>query len=208
MRAEVQECGAVSLGGAAPCPMWFSMPNRYASVALAAALLLPFPTLADGARLDSLFARLKAAATPQEAATLVSEIWAVWAAPPPGAPEVEVLMDAAADYIRHEEYDRAVAALDEAIRLAPDYAEAFNRRATAHFRAGDHAASMADIAQTLKREPRHFGALSGLGMVQLAQGRLPEALKAYEAALDLNPHLRSAKVHADAIRAALKEREL
>lgn len=156
-------------------------------------------------RLDSLFDRLKAAGSPQEAAPLVRDIWAIWVEPPAGKPEVELLMDAAADHIRHEEYDKAVAALDEAIRLAPDHAEAWNRRATAFYHAGDYDAAARDIARTLALEPRHFGALSGLGMINLALGRLPEALKAYEAALAINPHLRSAKAHADAIRAALRD---
>ncbi len=156
-------------------------------------------------RLDSLFDRLKAADDPHAAAPIVRDIWAIWTQPPEGKPEVALLMDAAADHIRHEEYDKALAALDAAIDLAPDHAEAWNRRATAFYRAGDYDAAARDIARTLALEPRHFGALSGLGLINLALGRLPEALKAYEAALAINPHLVSAKRHAEAIRAALKD---
>src|SRR3546814_6374505 len=72
---------------------------------------------------------------------------------------------------------------------APDFAEAWNKRATVHFLMGHLAESAADVAETLRLEPRHFGALSGLGQIELLRDDLEGALEAFRAALKVHPHL-------------------
>lgn len=170
-------------------------------------LFLAFATPATATpedRLAPLFAELKRDLPPERVGEIEAEIWSIWASAPPGRSDIELLMEAAGDMIRHEEFGKAVVALDEAINLAPDYPEAWNRRATAHYHAGDYAASIADIARTLELEPRHFPALAGLGMINMSLGRMKEALANYEAALAINPHFRAAKLHAAALRELLK----
>ena len=77
--------------------------------------------------------------------------------------------------------------LDATVALQPDWAEGWNARATARYLDDDYDGSMADIAQTLKREPRHLGALMGMAAILEARGKTEDALKVYERALRLRP---------------------
>jgi len=158
---------------------------------------------ADGQqRLDTLFSALAGAATAEEAKGIQAEILRLLTEPPAGVPEMATLFQAADEHLKLAEFDRALAVLDRAVALAPTYPEAWHRRALARFRAGQLDGSVADLARVLALEPRHFGALSGLGLVNLSLGRMEAALQAYEAALKIHPHYRAARVHADAIRQA------
>jgi tetratricopeptide (TPR) repeat protein len=85
--------------------------------------------------------------------------------------------------------DVALKLLDAVIKLRPDYVEAWNRRATLYYLKTDYAHSIADIQQVLAREPRHFGALAGLGMIMEDLGDDKHALEAFRKALAINPHL-------------------
>ena len=83
--------------------------------------------------------------------------------------------------------------LTELIQKNPDFVEAWNKRATVRFFNGDLAGSETDVFEVLSREPRHFGAISGLAMINVHVGALEEAVKAYEMLLDIHPHARDAK---------------
>jgi tetratricopeptide (TPR) repeat protein len=83
----------------------------------------------------------------------------------------------------------ALALADRLIADHPDYAEAWNQRATLHYMLGDLDAALADCAEVLVREPRHFGALSGRSLIYLQQGRRALALKDMAAALEIHPFL-------------------
>ena len=82
-------------------------------------------------------------------------------------------------------------ALDRVIEIAPDYPEGYNRRATYHYMMGRHAESVRDIQKTLALEPRHFGALAGLGLIYIARKQWAGALKAFETAAEINPWLKN-----------------
>jgi tetratricopeptide (TPR) repeat protein len=92
-------------------------------------------------------------------------------------------------------------AFDELVRRAPDFAEGWNKRATLHFVAGDYRASVEDIRRTLALEPRHFGALSGLGLIYLAVDRPKAAARSFEAALAIHPHLSGARAQVEMLKA-------
>ncbi len=88
-----------------------------------------------------------------------------------------------------KDYDLAVKLLDAVIELKPDYVEAWNRRATVYYLEKDYGHALADIREVLSREPRHFGALAGLGVILQELGDDKHALDAYRRALAINPHL-------------------
>ncbi len=158
----------------------------------------------DNNRLDSLFAALKRATGREAAEQVEEEIWRVWTVA--GDRDVDRLMVRGIFSMSREKYDEAVAAFDKIIERVPDFAEGWNKRATAHFLRGDYVSAVDDIDRTLALEPRHFGALSGLGMVSLALGEEERALEAFEAALDLHPHLSGADTHIKELRERVKSR--
>ena len=91
--------------------------------------------------------------------------------------------------IDSKDLDLAIELLDAIIKIKPDYIEAWNRRATIHYLRKEYAQSMEDIRQVLIREPRHFGAMSGLGMILQEFGDEKHALDVFRRALEINPHL-------------------
>jgi tetratricopeptide (TPR) repeat protein len=143
---------------------------------------------ADRARgLDFLFGALKAAPDEASARHVEARIWALWMQTPSDtAALLMVRVKAAMDA---QQMDVALKLLDAIIKLRPDYTEAWNRRATLYYLQNDYARSLADIQQVLAREPRHFGALAGLGMIMQDLGDEKRALEAFRKALAINPHL-------------------
>jgi tetratricopeptide (TPR) repeat protein len=155
-----------------------------------AALLLLLTCLAlPGARaedLDSLFAQLQEADA-TEAARLEREIWNEWSKS--GSPAMDLLLQRGKEAMAAGDTAAAIEHLTALTDHAPDFAEGWNARATAYFMAGDFGPSVNDIARTLTLNPRHFGALSGLGMIFEQLDQPEKALEAYRAALAIHPHL-------------------
>jgi tetratricopeptide (TPR) repeat protein len=149
--------------------------------------------------LDNLFADLQAADSFEEAQDLEREIWTEWFTYDGEDEDVRFVMMDGQDAAMRGMLEFAEERYSRAIELDPGYAEAWNRRATIRFYRGDHAGSIADIQEVLAREPRHFGALSGLGLNMLALGRLEEALEAFQAALDIHPFMPGAQAHVEAL---------
>ena len=89
---------------------------------------------------------------------------------------------------RRKDYDLAIKLLNAVVELKPDYIEGWNRRATIYYLKKDYAHSIADIREVLSREPRHFGALSGLGLILQEIGDDKHALEAYRKVLAIDPH--------------------
>jgi tetratricopeptide (TPR) repeat protein len=125
-----------------------------------------------------------------------------------GSDTGDLLLQRARHAIRVEQYDDALKILDETIALLPDWAEGWNARATVRYLDDDYNGSMADIAQTLKRDPNHLGALMGMAAILEARGKKEDALKVYERALAIAPHWRNAEQAADKLKAALAGEEL
>ncbi len=141
----------------------------------------------DDPRLDGLFARLQATDDRAEIQRLTGEIWSIWHQS--GRPAVDALMLEGRRFMRLGPLHSALGNFSTAVKWAPDFAEAWHKRATVHFLMGNYPASIADIRRTLALEPRHFGALAGLGLIYLKLDQERAALKALEKALEINPHL-------------------
>jgi tetratricopeptide (TPR) repeat protein len=137
--------------------------------------------------LDFLFGALKAAPDEASAKHVEARIWAIWMQTP--SDTAALLMVRAKAAIDAQQVDVALKLLDAVIKLRPDYTEAWNRRATLYYLQNDYMRSLADIQQVLVREPRHFGALAGLGMIMQDLGDDKRALDAFRKALAINPHL-------------------
>jgi tetratricopeptide (TPR) repeat protein len=137
--------------------------------------------------LDFLFGALKAAPDEASAKHVEARIWALWLQTP--SDTAALLMMRAKAAMDAQQRDVALKLLDAVIKLRPDYVEAWNRRATLYYLQNDYARSLADIEQVLSREPRHFGALAGLGMIMQDIGDEKRALDAFRKALAVNPHL-------------------
>jgi len=149
------------------------------------------PKLPRGERnqnIEFLFGALKAAPDDTSAKAIEDRIWAVWTAA--GNETTNLLMSRAKKAIDDNDYDLALRVLGAVIEIKPDFTEAWNRRATVYFMKKDYSNSLADIGKVLAREPRHFGALSGLGFIMQDIGDDKRALDAYRKAIEVYPRLK------------------
>jgi tetratricopeptide (TPR) repeat protein len=137
--------------------------------------------------LDTLFGALKIAPDDASAKAIEDRIWAVWVSS--GSDTCNLLMSRVKAATESKDYDLAIKLLDSVIALKPGYVEAWNRRATVYYLKQDYGHAIADIAEVLAREPRHFGALSGLGLMLQDIGDDKDALEAFRKALAIDPHL-------------------
>jgi tetratricopeptide (TPR) repeat protein len=141
----------------------------------------------DDPRLNALFDKLKAAPSSDAARATEVQIWQIWTAH--RNPEIAKLMRRGMTALAEHDGDGAREAFNSVVQYDKNFAEGWNKRATVEFTQGDFAASVADIERTLALEPRHFGALSGLGQIYLALNKKALALKAFRAALAIDPRL-------------------
>jgi tetratricopeptide (TPR) repeat protein len=184
---------------------------RLCAAALAAVLTIPLAASAQGpvgrgggwaqppqtlppvshgdpmSNLDTLFAALKIAPDEDSSKAIEQRIWAVWMIS--GSDTCNLLMSRVKQATDAKDYDLALKLLDAVVEIKPDYVEGWNQRATIYYLKDDYAHAIADIGQVLGREPRHFGALSGLGVILQEIGDDKDALKAYRDALKIDPHL-------------------
>jgi len=114
-------------------------------------------------------------------------LWMLWTRS--GNAEIDRLVEQGTEAMGRGDMAEAIALFSDVIRRSPDFAEGWNKRATAYFLAGEFRHSIADCEEVFKRNPKHFGALSGNGQNWLALGRLDSALDYLRRALDVNPNL-------------------
>jgi tetratricopeptide (TPR) repeat protein len=151
-------------------------------------------------KLDELFARLAASKDADETQGLIPLIDRTLLQS--GSDADDFLMARAIAAMGAENLEASLALLDRLVAIAPDWAEAWNKRATVRYMNGDQSGSMADIAQTIQREPRHFGALSGMGMILEQRGFNAGALRAYRRVLEIAPEMATAKTAVERLEAA------
>lgn len=138
--------------------------------------------------LDYLFGALKVAPDEDSAKSVEDRIWAHWLAS--GSDTVSLLMNRAKAAVEGNDLDLAIRLLDAVVELKPQFVEGRNRRATVFFLKKDYASSLADLRKVLSLEPRHFGALAGLGLIMQDIGDDKHALDAYRRAAEVHPQLK------------------
>src|SRR5215468_5100953 len=137
--------------------------------------------------LDRLFEALKVAPDDESAKYVENRIWAIWFAST--SDTANLLMGRAKTAADGKDYDLAIKLLNAVIDIRPDFVEAWNRRATVYYTKKDFGRALADIQEVLAREPRHFGALSGLGIILQELGDDKHALEVFRRALAIHPRL-------------------
>jgi len=128
-------------------------------------------------------------------------LWEIWSRS--GNDDVDHLLRAGVVEMQHGQLEAAIDTFSEVIRRQPDFAEGWNKRATVYYLVGEYRKSAADCDEVLKRNPSHFGALSGYGMIWLRLDEPARALERFEQALTVNPNLESVRETIDALRALL-----
>ena len=159
----------------------------FAALAMWALFITPSKADQNDPRLDRLFTELKLAADQESADDIASEIWALWRKT--DNPVAAQALADGSEAIRTRRYRSAYRHFSKVIEQAPAFAEGWNARATVLYLMGAYGESINDIRETLRREPRHFGALSGLGLIFLQQKQFGPAAAAFRDALLINPHL-------------------
>ena len=114
-------------------------------------------------------------------------VWQVWMRS--GDPDVDALLKRGIRYMEDRQMGQAVDAFTRVIDKRPDFAEGWNKRATAYYLMGDTDQSLKDCDEVIKRNPNHFGALSGYGLIYVQRGELERALEYFERALEINPNM-------------------
>jgi Flp pilus assembly protein TadD len=144
-------------------------------------------------QLEALFEQLHQATSPAVASPLEAKIWQRWVSH--DNPAFQNLMLQGIGQMNSGDLQIALTTYNQLIAQAPDYAEAWNKRATIYFLLGNFAASDADISKTLALEPFHFGALSGRGLVYSAMRKYEQARTALHAALEVHPNMVGVKAN-------------
>ena len=157
-------------------------------------------------RLDDLFAQLQIVSDPQTLQQTELQIWQIWTAS--GRTEIDRLMMQGIAAMQARRLQEALDLFSQIIEAQPEFAEGWNKRATAYYLNRDLVQSMRDVEQTLALEPRHFGALSGMGLIFMDSGDLQGALRAFEAVLEIHPHSVSAQMHIQSLRARLQQQAI
>ena len=144
---------------------------------------------AQNSKIDSLFMKLKDEDT-KNYQEIEEKIWSEWRKS--GSTKSDLLLRCGMDAMSRGDFIASVEHLSAAIDYTPNFAEAWNMRATVFFLMKKYNLSVSDIQQTLKLNPRHFGALSGLGMIFERSGKPKQALEVYKKLLEVHPRSRNA----------------
>ena len=175
-------------------------------VLLAGLLALPVAADQTDQRLPGLFDELLSTTDESAARQLEGQIWQIWYEHDDTA--IVLLMRQGRGHMNRGDFGSAERSFDQVVKIAPAYAEGWNARATLYYLMGRHQESLGDIEATLALEPRHFGALSGRGLVYAALEEWELALEAFDAALAVNPHMTGARLNAEALRKGLRDKEI
>jgi len=153
-------------------------------------------------RLDDLFAALQETENIHTIAVTESQIWEIWLQH--ANADVAQLMLLGTQRMNTQRYAKAMVVFNRLTESFPGYAEGWNKRATLHYVLGNLDASVSDIEKTLELEPRHFGALSGLGMVFIQRKELSKAKRAFEDLIKVHPNSPNAQQNLELVEEQLR----
>ena len=131
-------------------------------------------------------------------------LWSIWHRS--GDPAIDARLAEGIALMGSGSLPEAIAVFSDVIARAPDFAEGWNKRATAYYLMGDFDSSLADCEEVVKRNPAHFGALSGFGLIYLQKDNLPKAAEYFEKALAVDPTLVQVEAALLQIREVLRQR--
>ncbi len=149
------------------------------------AFLAAGAAVADDGELEALFEGLKGA-DPAAAVQIEGRIYQIWSQS--GSPSMDLLLTRGRDALEEGDNIKAIRHFTALIDHAPDFAEGYNGRATAYFQVGRYGLSLEDIRHTLRLNPRHFSAMSGLALILEELGREEDALEAWREVEKLHPN--------------------
>ena len=170
-------------------------------------VLLFSSTVSNASETQKLLDELAAASSGEMAKTIIINIQQAWINSHEDSSEKR-LMSQALSAMDDGNLVKAERELTKLIKKNPDFVEAWNKRATVRFFNGDFSGSETDVFEVLSREPRHFGAISGLAMINVHMGALREAVKAYEMLLNIHPNAEDAKKFLPKLKKQIGQHEL
>jgi tetratricopeptide (TPR) repeat protein len=173
--------------------------KRIAVTLLAAIALVSFARADQkDPRLDELFKALAETKDERTAEPIEQEIWRIWSEAK--SPTTSLLLDRSSTVAEAGDLDTSLTLLNTLVALDPGFAEGWATRATLRVMREEPNEAIKDIERALALEPRHFAALAGLGQIMVALGNNKAALKAFDAALKINPSLADVRAQAEALR--------
>ena len=155
-------------------------------------------------KLDQLFDQLKNSNNVSKALEIEIKIWNIWSTHPTQEKLTQSLSKGS-DLISKGKLEKAYRIFSAIIDTTPDWAEGWNKRATVLYLMGRYEDSLRDIYEVLKRESRHFGALSGQGLVHIKLKNYEKAIESYEAVQKIYPSISSAKVMIPQLKKIIKD---
>jgi tetratricopeptide (TPR) repeat protein len=197
MRFHPTMLAALALGlllGSSLCPAWSqdgAAPRPAAPPAAKQGSALPKTPAEREKTLSDLYALLATADDEESAKAIADAIERIWLHS--GSATIDLLMERSIKAMAEKKTELALKLLDSVVELAPDFTEAWNRRAYVHFVQNDIQHALGDLRRTLALDPHHFKALDGLGQILREIGQKKAALKAFKELLDVNPYWSGAK---------------
>ena len=134
-----------------------------------------------------------------------NSLWQVWSRS--GDPGVDGLFQLGLEQMNGRDAEAAIETFSQIIQRMPDFAEGWNKRATLYYLVGEYQKSLADCEEVIKRNPVHFGALSGFGLNYLQLQKPEEALQYFQRALDVNPNLAQIQAAVEALKEFLARQQ-
>ena len=158
-------------------------------------------------KIDGLFDQLKNTSSYQKSKEIESKIWELWTTHPSKS-SLTALMADGSFYMSQNQFETAYETFTQTIELDPNWAEAWNKRATVLYLMGKYELSQADIDKVLELEERHFGALSGQGLVQTALNNYQKAIDSYIEAHKIHPNMKSPLIMIEKLQLQIKKESI